>query len=160
MTKPLLRILYATVSGTARQVAEAIALDCSDLPGGSADAVPIANMLETGPEVFDPAGPPLLLCVATTGSGDVPDDARMLFSGLQDAPRYLGGLRYALVALGDSSYGSTFCGGGSMFDAALLDLGAQRIGDALRLDATEETEPEKAAVDWFRKTGLIDSTAS
>ena len=159
MTIPLLRILYATVSGTARRVAEAIALDCSDLPGAGADAVPVTDMLKASPDVFDPAGPPLLLCVATSGSGDMPDDARLLFSALQDAPRYLGGLRYALVALGDSSYGTTFCGGGLQFDAALLDLGAKRIGDTLLLDATEESEPEKAAVEWFRKTGLINATA-
>lgn len=100
---------------------------------------------------FDPEGPLLLLCIATTGSGDVPDDGQALYNDLLSRPRYLGGLTYGLIALGDSSYGPTFCGGGTHFNHVLEDLGATRIGEILQLDAIEEPEPEQAAVQWFRR---------
>jgi len=148
MDRPALRILYATVSGTARSVAEAIALAHPDLPAGS---LPVHDMHDSDAALVDPAGPALLLVVATTGSGDVPADALALYDGLQAAPRYLGGLRYGVIALGDSNYGSTYCGGGLLFDALLQDLGATRVGDMLRIDATEEPEPEQAALIWFER---------
>jgi len=99
--------------------------------------------------VFDPQGSLLILCVATTGSGDVPDDAQSLYNSLLSTPRYLGGLRYGLIALGDSSYGATFCGGALHFETVLQDLGATRLGEILQLDAMEEPEPEQAAIRWF-----------
>jgi len=144
-----LHLIYATVSGTARQVAEAVELEASDLMGLH---VELTNMHDLdAATTFDPQGPLLLLCVATTGSGDVPDDGKMLYESLVTAPRYLGGLKYGLIALGDSSYGSTFCGGAMHFDIALQDLGASRIGEILQLDAMEEPEPEQAAVRWFEE---------
>ena len=146
MTEIRLRILYATVSGTAREVAEAIGLAAFDLPSG---AVRVEDMHDANPDIFNPAGPPLLLVVATTGSGDIPPDAVALYQSLQDQPRYLGGLRYGLVALGDSSYGSTFCGGGRAMDDLLIDMGAQRIADMLRLDAIEDDDPTGSAARWF-----------
>ncbi|QHI96552.1 nitric oxide synthase [Xylophilus rhododendri] len=148
MNEVRLRILYASVSGTARLIAEALALEADTLPPGS---VEVLDMHDCEASVLDPRGPRLLLCVATTGSGDIPDDGQALYQGLQLAPRFLGGLRYGLIALGDSSYGDTFSGGGLQFDAALLDLGAERVGEVLRLDAMDATEPEILALDWFRQ---------
>ena len=150
-----LRILFATVSGTARQVAEALAMEAADQPGLAVDVLDMH--LADAATVFDPRGPLLILCIATTGSGDVPDDAQAIYAELMTNPRYLGGLNYGVVALGDSSYGSTFCGGGQLFDAVLQDLGASRSGEILQLDAMEEPEPEQAAIRWFgewRKTAL------
>jgi len=142
-----LHVLYATVSGTAREIAETLALEYSDqLPG----PMTVQDMHDADDALFDPAGPPLLLVVATTGAGDLPADALRLYQSLQEQPRYLGALRYGLIALGDSSYGTTFCGGGHLFDATLLDMGAQRISDMLVIDAIEENDPAGLAVRWFR----------
>ncbi|WPB59268.1 flavodoxin domain-containing protein [Xylophilus sp. GOD-11R] len=142
-----LRILYATVSGNARLVAEAVALDADGLWTAPID---VQDMHDATSAVFEPGGTTLLLCIASTGSGNVPPDAVALYQDLQDAPRYLGGLRYGLVSLGDSSYGSTFGGGAAQFDAALQDLGAERIGEPLQIDAMEHDEPEAVALAWFR----------
>lgn len=151
-----LRILFATVSGNARQVAEAIAMEAADGPRFTVEVVDMHDIENSGELETD--GPLLLLCVATTGSGDVPDDAQCIYGSLLSNPRYLGGLKYGLIALGDSSYGNTYCGGAMQFDAVLQDLGASRIGEILRIDAMEEPEPERAAVQWFtdwKKTAFM-----
>ena len=144
MTHPKIRIFYATVSGNARSVAEALQL----VHGEQISSV--TDMHDTtAEEVFAASDGPALICVSTTGAGNLPDDMLHVYNSLAAAPRYLGEFRYGLIALGDSSYGTTFCGGGTSLDAALQDLGATRVGDILCIDAIESNNPEEIAVDWF-----------
>ncbi|STV03892.1 flavoprotein YqcA [Klebsiella pneumoniae] len=51
-------------------------------------------------------------------------------------------LRYGIIALGDSTY-ANFCGGGLKFDQLLQEQGAKRIGEMLKIDASEDPEPEE-----------------
>ena len=137
-----LRILVGSVSGTALHVAQTLSLGCDDL----AQPIDVVPMETVGIEVFDAPAPLTLLCISTYGSGNVPDSA----AALDTQPRYLGHLRYGVIALGDSSYGDTFAGGGKSFDARLQDLGAQRLGEMLVLDATDSTDPAEVATAWCR----------
>ena len=92
----------------------------------------------------------LIVCTSSTGNGDLPDELVPLYSQLvNDYPKIIH-LKYAVVALGDSSY-DTFCGGGLSMDAALADLGAQPLSEPLKIDALEESEPESVAPDWVLK---------
>ena len=142
-----LRVLVGSVSGTALHVAHALSLGCDDLAG----PIRVVPMDTAGADVFDAPAPLTLLCISTYGAGNVPDSAAALYDALDTAPRYLGHLRYGLIALGDSSYGDTFAGGGKSFDARLQDLGAQRVGDILVLDALDPTEPADVATAWCRE---------
>ena len=54
---------------------------------------------------------------------------------------YSQNLRYGVIALGDSSY-VNFCNGGKQFDALLQEQSAQRVGEILLIDASENPEPE------------------
>ncbi|MBX2824629.1 MAG: flavodoxin domain-containing protein [Gammaproteobacteria bacterium] len=90
----------------------------------------------------------LLVCTSTTGAGDLPDDLAPLYADLTDAPPNIVGLKYAVIALGDSSYGDTFCGGGLSLDHALKDIGATPVAEPLKLDAMETVTPEDEAVPW------------
>jgi MioC protein len=144
-TMPL-KILVGTVTGNAMSVAQAIELTCTDLMPDIA-VLPMDG-LDIGVFAQDAL---FLLCTSTTGAGDVPDNAQALYASLLNEPRYLGSVRYGLIALGDAgAHAATFAEGGLKFDAALQDLGAQRIGDILTHDASGDVDAETAGVQWCR----------
>jgi flavodoxin len=86
-----------------------------------------------------------LVVTSTTGQGDLPDSIVPLYQGILDM--YQPHLRYGIIALGDSTY-SHFCGGGKRFDTLLQEQGAQRIGEMLMIDASEDPEPETVSNPW------------
>ncbi|MCS2164823.1 flavodoxin [Scandinavium manionii] len=86
-----------------------------------------------------------LVVTSTTGQGDLPDSIVPLYQGILDM--YQPHLHYGIIALGDSTY-SHFCGGGKRFDALLQEQGAQRIGEMLMIDASEDPEPETVSNPW------------
>ncbi|WP_343293605.1 flavodoxin domain-containing protein [Vandammella animalimorsus] len=148
-----LTILVGTVSDTAWYVAQTVeqALRSTAAPGQAleielllADAQCTGELLE---QISADEGL-LLVCTSTHGSGEVPENLQPLYVDLDMRPRYLGALRYGVIALGDQFYGETFAAGGRLFDARLQDLGAQRIGELLVLDASDPTDPEAEAAAW------------
>jgi sulfite reductase (NADPH) flavoprotein alpha-component len=92
----------------------------------------------------------LVLICSTQGEGAVPDSAvefrRFLFS--KRAPK-LGGVRFAVLALGDYSY-KQFCKAGAEFDQRLEELGGERI--APRVDC--DVDYRAAAQAW--QDGIIE----
>ncbi|MGY3943336.1 flavodoxin [Aeromonas tecta] len=91
----------------------------------------------------------LLLITATTGQGDIPPNLQAFASALTDRAPYMKGWRYALIAMGDSSY-EHFCGAGRQLDALLQELAAEPLVPHLEIDATLEDEPEVAAMAWLK----------
>ena len=89
---------------------------------------------------------------STTGQGDLPDSIMPLFNDLKDM--YQPQLRYGIIALGDSTY-ANFCGGGKTFDALLQEQGAQRIGEMLMIDASEDPEPEGVSNPWVEQWATL-----
>ena len=150
-----LKILVGTVTNTAEYVAQAVQMDCADL----VEQIDVQMMDGLGIGVFDaaPEDPKglatlYLICTSTYGTGEVPDNAQALYASLSAEPRYLGHVHYGVISLGDSgSHPQTFAGGGLRFDERLADLGAQRVGDVLYLDASTGTEPEAEAATWARR---------
>ena len=145
-----LKILVGTMTGTAEYVAQAIQMDCADL----LDDIEVLMMDDLDISVF--GNPPAqgllyLICTATYGAGDVPDNARDLYESLDTQPRYLGHVRYGVLALGDSAHEPTFCFGGRKFDERLQDLGARRIGEIWCHDASSGTQAETEGTLWCRE---------
>lgn len=138
-------ILVGTVHGNASSVAQALQFSADDLQS----TIEVLPMDGLDISVFDQPGT-FIICTSTTGSGDVPDNAQALFHSLDAQAKYLGHVRYGLVALCDSSYGDSFMGGGKQFDERLRDLGAQRVGDICVLDAMETSQPEDDALAWLK----------
>ncbi len=138
-------LLYGTVYGNAQFVAQTLQ----------------EQLVATGCKVklLEPAAlsgfvPPedelLLIVTSTTGQGDLPDNIVPWFEGLKDSAPYLPKLEYGVITLGDSSY-ETFCHAGIRFDELLTELGATRIGELLKIDACETTEPELEAKQWLQQ---------
>jgi MioC protein len=143
-----LRIFVGSMTGNAHRIAEAITQQCADV----ADQIELIPMdaIRTS-DLSQAYSGMTLLCVSTYGCGDVPDQGQALYTDLDERPAYIPHMRYGVIALGDSSYGETFCAGGRLFDARLQDLGAIRLGDLLLLDALDPTNPEEIAVAWCRE---------
>jgi len=95
-----------------------------------------------------------LIVTSTTGQGELPDSIAPLFHYLRDSVGYQPDLRYGVIALGDSSY-THFCGGGKQFDALLAEQSAQRIGEVLLIDATENPEPESVSNPWVEQWAAL-----
>lgn len=149
-----LKILVGTMTSTADYVAQAIQMDCADL----VDTIEVQMMDNLNINAFDDTDCLYLICTSTYGSGDVPDNARALYDSLDTTPKFLGHVRYGVIALGDSTYMQTFCFGGKKFDERLSGLGAKRVGDVWCHNASEGTLPETEGAAWCREwlsTALI-----
>lgn len=141
-----LKILVGTMTSTADYVAQAIQMDCTDL----VEDIEVTLMDGLDISVFDEDAL-YLICTSTYGSGDVPDNARQLYESLDSQPKYLGHVKYGVIALGDCTYTQTFAFGGKKFDERLQGLGAQRIGDLFIHDASSGTMPEELGTAWCRE---------
>ena len=89
-----------------------------------------------------------LVVTSTHGAGDFPDNIQPLINALTQESPDLSALRYAVIALGDSSY-ATFCSAGKSVHSQLKKLGAQPISDCFTIDVLETPVPEDAAEEWF-----------
>ena len=122
-----LRILVGTMTGTA----EAVAKDIEQVLSKAGHRTDIVLMDGRDASVFnrnDAQCDAYLICTSTYGSGDVPDNAQRVFASLEETRPDLSGIVYGVIALGDQTYGQTFCQGGLRFDKLLSELGGQRAG--------------------------------
>jgi MioC protein len=87
---------------------------------------------------------------STTGLGELPDNLQPLYSQIRDVlPAAWRGLPGGVIALGDASYGDTFCGGGEQMRELFMELGLREVQEMLRLDASETVNPEGDAEPWL-----------
>jgi len=132
------------MTGTAEMVAEEV----QTVLEAAGHAVTIRMMDDLDAGVFQ-LGAAFLVCTSTYGQGDVPDNAQEFFASLERERPELSGVRYGLIALGDTTYKDTFCEGGIRFDKLLTELGARRVGEMLKHDASSGTLPEEIAAQWI-----------
>jgi MioC protein len=138
-------ILSGSVYGTAEEVARH-AQDLLKAAGFETfynSRATLADIQAFGPEA-------LLAVTSTTGMGELPDNLQPLYSTLRDQlPASLRGLPGAVIALGDASYGDTFCGGGEQMRELFAELGVDEVQEMLRIDASESVTPETDAEPWL-----------
>lgn len=140
---PTLKIFVGTMYGGALDVAEQVRPLFED----AGYEVSILEQPTLDDLVESPADL-ALFCVSTTGSGDYPGNFVPFAREIAERHPQLTELRYGLIALGDSSYGDTFCGAGRALDVLLEEHAAQRLGERLEVDAMETFMADDAAVPW------------
>ena len=92
----------------------------------------------------------LLAVTSTTGMGELPDNLVPLYSAIRDQlPGAWRGLPGAVIALGDESYGDTFCGGGEQMRELFAELGVREVLPMLRLDSSVTVTPEEDSEPWI-----------
>lgn len=137
-------ILSGSVYGTAEEVArhagrllEAAGHQVWLEPRGT-----LEQLLAFAPEGF-------LVATSTTGMGELPDNLQPLYYAIRDQLPSWQGLPGAVIGLGDSSYGDTYCAGGEQARELFAELGIREVLPMLRLDASETVTPELDAEPWL-----------
>ncbi|MBV9189775.1 MAG: flavodoxin domain-containing protein [Betaproteobacteria bacterium] len=146
MAGPKINILIGTMTGTAQLCAQEMELALDD--GETKIEAVLMDGLDSS--VFQREGV-FLICTSTYGQGDVPDNARVLYEDLQKKRPDLSKVRYGVFGLGDRTYAETFNFGGKRFDDILTELGAKRVGERYKHDASSGVLPEEMAVEWCQQ---------
>jgi sulfite reductase (NADPH) flavoprotein alpha-component len=131
-------ILYATMTGNARECAESTAALLSKA-GLTARVQDLAH--------YDPRGllkeTTVVLTISTWGEGEPPDDGLDFFNYVGNLePSSLSHLRFAVFALGDTSY-DNFCQCGRDLDRMFGEHGATRLIDRVDNDVDFQDALEK-----------------
>ena len=137
-------ILSGSVYGTAEEVARHAEhlLKAAGFEAWHKPRAELADLLAFAPEAF-------LVVTSTTGMGELPDNLQPLYYAIRDHLPAWHGLPGGVIALGDSSYGDTFCAGGEQVRELYAELGIREVVYMLRLDASETVTPETDAEPWL-----------
>lgn len=138
-------IISGSVYGTAEEVARhaRALLQAAGFEAWYADRASLDDVRGFAPQA-------LLVVTSTTGMGELPDNLMPLYASIRDVlPGEWRGLPGAVIALGDASYGDTYCGGGEQMRELFAELGVHEVQPMLRLDASETVTPETDAEPWL-----------
>ena len=92
--------------------------------------------------------PVWILVCSTHGAGDLPDNIVPFHKQLMIEMPDLNHIKFALCAIGDSSY-DTFCQGPEKITSLLLQNRSNAIVDKIQIDVQRDPIPEEPALAWL-----------
>lgn len=136
-------VLYGTESGNAETVADDLVDEFSD--DFETIAVDMSDMTveELGSDEL------YIVVCSTHGEGDLPASAIPFGELLDEEKPDLTGVQYAMFGMGDSSY-ENYSRGSEHIDERFAALGATRVGEYGRHDASDGSLPNDLALEWAR----------
>ena len=142
-------IISGSTLGSAEYVAEHLA--------GLLEQQGFSTEVLHGPELYELKPQGLWLVVTSThGAGELPDNLQPLFEQIEEGQPSFAAVKYGAIGIGSSEY-DTFCGAIDSVDRQMIERGAERIGEILKIDITQHEIPEDPAEEWLQKwIGLIN----
>lgn len=137
-----IRIIFGTESGNAELTSYEIEEALSDR-----FETTVENMADVDIDAIDPAAFYFVVC-STYGEGELPFSAKPFCETLSAVRPDLSGLHYAVLGRGDTAYLKTYSRGGEIVDELLTELGAQRVGEIARHDASDWNIADDFASAW------------
>ncbi|MCL4068616.1 sulfite reductase subunit alpha [Pseudomonas sp. GX19020] len=141
-----LLIGYASQSGSSEALARAAAVASPGARLLSLDQIGVADLAGTAQAQF---------YISTTGDGDAPDNATVFLARVMAGCPELGGLSYAILALGDRHY-PRFCGFAHRLDHWLRACGATPRFPLTEVDRDQPT----ALATWRARMGETTNTGA
>lgn len=139
-------LAVGSVTGTAIAVAMEVAAKLESLGHQVAlDKTPTFAALESS------QADAVLICTATTGSGDLPANIAPFYAELQLNFPLQNQRPFGVISLGDSSYDDTFCNAGVMFEELFLELQGTQTVPRVTIDAIETATPDEDALFWLEE---------
>lgn len=138
-------ILVGTETGTAEDLAEELAVTLGDA-GVEAEVV---DMEEAETELLD-GSRAVIVCTATHGDGELPDNSLDLYEKLERERPDLGGVLFCVCGLGDDAY-ADFCEAGRIWSRFLSELGAHEVVARYEIDGYPEEEDVRGACEWVEE---------
>ncbi len=135
-------ILVGTETGTAEDIADELA----GALGEAGIEAGIHDMEDVEPDVIDPAKA-LIVCTATHGDGELPDNSTEFYEAIEDEGPDYSGVSFAVLVLGDSAY-ADFCEAGKIWSVFLTGLGATEVVERYEIDGYPEDEDVEGAREW------------
>lgn len=91
----------------------------------------------------------IIVC-STHGAGDLPDNIQPFCKEVTLYYPDLSQVKFALCAIGDSSY-DTFCQGPEQLIFAIENCGAKAFVDKIQIDVQQDPTPEDPALMWLNQ---------
>lgn len=137
-------IFIVTVYGNAQHVAEQVQqmIEAKGHSVGVYDEPSVEQFKQTKSVVF---------ISSTTGQGDLPPNIEFFIMDLRDTCPMMDSKPFAVVGMGDSSYGDTYCGAGRQIFEVLTELQGKPVAPMFEVDAIETLEPETEVVPWLEQ---------
>ncbi|RRJ87625.1 nitric oxide synthase [Gulosibacter macacae] len=137
-------VLYGTESGNSELIAQDLAAKLQE-DGHEAEVI---DLQDFAPEQITPENFYLVVC-STHGEGELPNTALPFGERLDAFTGDLSGVKYAMFGLGDTFYEETYSQGSEIIDRRFAELGATRVGEYGRHDASSWDLPSDVALEWL-----------